>query len=53
MQNGPMKKKKTSKQVKIERPPRVILTREETIQRMKDFPKRKAQFLATARANKS
>jgi hypothetical protein len=48
-----MKKSKTSRQVRIERPPGAVISREEAIKRMKEFPKRKEQFLATARANKS
>jgi len=53
MQNGFMKKSKTSEQVKVERPRRATISREEALKRMKEFPKRKEQFLATARANKS
>jgi len=37
----------------LERPPRVKLSREEVIKRMKEFPKRKEQILAAARACKS
>jgi hypothetical protein len=53
MQNVSMKKSKTSKQTKDDRPRRAIISREEALKRMKEFPKRKEQFLATARANKS
>jgi hypothetical protein len=53
VQNENMKKLKTSKQIKVERPRRAIISREEALKRMKEFPKRKEQFLATARANKS
>jgi hypothetical protein len=53
MQNEAMKKSKTSKQIKIERPPRATLSKEEALKRMKEFPQRKERFLATARANKS
>jgi len=53
MQNEVMKKLKTSKEIKIERPRRVVISREEALKRMKEFPKRKEQFLATARATKS
>jgi hypothetical protein len=48
-----MKKEKDSTKDKTKRPQRVVVTREEALQRMKDFPKRKEQFLAAARANKS
>jgi hypothetical protein len=48
-----MKKDKTTKETKNERPPRVILTKEEVIERMKKFPERKERFLATARTGKS
>lgn len=37
----------------LERPPRVKLTEEEVIKRMKEFSKRKEQILAAARACKS
>ena len=53
MHNELMKKKKTSKQIEIKRPPRAMLSREETIKRMQEFPKRKEQFLAALRAHKS
>jgi len=53
MQNALTKKSKTSKQIKVERPLRVAISREEAIKRMKKFPQRREQFLATARANKS
>jgi hypothetical protein len=48
-----MKKQATSKETKVERPPRAKLTREEVLKRMKEFPKRKQQFLATARTGKN
>lgn len=51
--NSHMKKLKTSKDIKVERPRRVTLSGKETLKRMKEFAKRKAQFLATARASKS
>ena len=35
------------------RPPRMQLSREEVLKRMKEFSKRKEQFLAAARAGKS
>jgi hypothetical protein len=54
-------KKKTSKRseqpkldhIKIQRPRRLVLSREEVLQRMKDFPKRREQFIAAIRAGKS
>ncbi len=48
-----MKRKKVSKEIKIDRPPRVEVTREEALKRMKQFSQRKEQFLATARAGKN
>jgi hypothetical protein len=47
-----MKKLKTVKEVKVERPPRAAVSEEEALKRMKEFPKRKEQFLATARTGK-
>jgi hypothetical protein len=48
-----MKELKTSNKIKIKRPPRVTISTEEALKRMKEFPKRKEQFLATARTGKS
>ena len=48
-----MKKLKTSKEIKVERPRRATVSQEEAVKRMKEFAKRKEQFLATARAHKS
>jgi hypothetical protein len=53
MQNEAMKKLETSKQIKVERPRRVMVSKEEALKRMKEFAKRKERFLATARANKN
>jgi hypothetical protein len=53
MQNGAMKKLKTSKEIKVERPRRVTVSEKEALKRMKEFGKRKERFLATARASKS
>ena len=50
---GRMKKQKTSNKIKIERPPRATISTEEALKRMKEFSKRKEQFLATARTGKS
>ena len=44
-----MKKLKAVKEVKVERPPRAVVSEEEILKRMKEFSKRKEQFLATAR----
>jgi hypothetical protein len=52
MDNGAMKKSKKPAGKKIKRPPRMQLTREEVIERMKTFSERKEQFLATARTGK-
>ena len=48
-----MKREKTIKELKIERPRRAVVTEKEALQRMKDFGKRKEHFLATARTGKS
>jgi len=48
-----MEKDKTGNEVKLKRPPRAQLTREEVIERIKKFPERKEQFLATAPTKKS
>lgn len=43
-----MKREKLIKEPRIERPRRVIVSEKEALKRMKDFSKRKEQFLATA-----
>ena len=48
-----MKKLKAVKELKVERPPRAVMTEKEALKRMKEFSKRKEQFLATARTGKS
>lgn len=48
-----MKKLKAVKGIKVERPPRAVVSQREALKRMKDFSKRKEQFLATARTGKS
>ena len=53
MQNEAMKKLKTSKEIKVERPRRADVSAKEALKRMKEFAKRKERFLATARARKS
>ena len=47
------KPQNNSNHSKIKRPPRAKLTEEEVLKRMKEFPKRKERFLATARTGKS
>ncbi|HJP92700.1 MAG TPA: hypothetical protein VJ875_12145 [Pyrinomonadaceae bacterium] len=41
------------RKMRLERPPRAKLSEEEVLKRMKEFYKRKEQFLAAARACKS
>ena len=48
-----MKKEKDIKELKVERPRRAVVSEKEALKRMKDFSKRKEQFLATARTGKS
>lgn len=48
-----MKKLKAIKDLKVERPPRAVVSEKEALKRMKEFSKRKEQFLATARTGKS
>jgi hypothetical protein len=48
-----MKKLKAVKELKVERPLRAVVSEREALKRMKDFSKRKEQFLATARTGKS
>lgn len=48
-----MKKLKVVKEVKVERPPRAKVSEKDALKRMKEFSKRKEQFLATARTGKS
>jgi len=47
-----MKKEKAIKELKIERPRRAILSEKEALKRMREFSKRKEQFLATTRTGK-
>jgi hypothetical protein len=42
----------STEEIKIERPRRAKLTPEESLQRMKDFDKRKDQFIASIRKSK-
>ncbi len=43
-----MKREKLIRELKIERPRRAVVSEKEALKRMKDFSKRKEQFLATA-----
>jgi len=51
--NGFIKKLKVTKDIKVQRPPRVVVSEKEAVKRMKEFSKRKERFLATARTGKS
>jgi hypothetical protein len=46
-----MKKLKTSNEIKVERPRRITVSEKGALKRMKEFAKRKEQFLDTARAS--
>jgi len=48
-----MKKLKAAKGLRVERPPRATVSEKDALKRMKEFSKRKEQFLATARTGKS
>ncbi len=48
-----MKKEKAIKEPNSERPSRAVVSEKKATKRMKDFSKRKEQFLATARTGKS
>jgi hypothetical protein len=48
-----MKKLKALKELKVERPPRAVVSEKEALKRMKEFSKRREQFLAIARTGKS
>jgi hypothetical protein len=47
-----MKRAKEVKELKVERPPRAEVSEKDALKRMKEFSKRKEQFLATARTGK-
>ena len=51
--NEVTEKEKTTSDERPRRPPRMQLSREEVLKRMKESSKRKEQFLAAARAGKS
>jgi len=44
-----MRGEKSTKEVRAERPRRAVVSEKEALKRMKEFSKRKEQFLATAR----
>ncbi len=46
------KKAKIAKEIEIKRPERMKLSAEESLKRMKDFDKRKEQFIAAIRKSK-
>jgi hypothetical protein len=48
-----MRKAKTIGEMKIERPPRAVVTRREALKRMKEFCSRKEKFIASVRTSKS
>jgi hypothetical protein len=48
-----MKRAKDIKELKVERPPRAKVSEKDALKRMKEFSKRKEQFLVTARTGKS
>jgi len=47
-----MKRDGIIRELKVERPRRAVVSEREALKRMKDFSKRKEQFLATARTGK-
>ncbi len=47
-----MKKEQAINAMKIKRPRRAVVSEKEALKRMKEFSKRKEQFLATARTGK-
>jgi len=47
-----MKRERAIKELESARPRRAVISEKEALKRMKDFPKRKEQFLATARTGK-
>jgi hypothetical protein len=51
-ENYVMKRERAIKELKVERPRRADVSEKEALKHMKDFSKRKEQFLATARTGK-
>jgi hypothetical protein len=47
-----VKKRGKVEEVRIIRPERIKLAREESLERMREFPKRKGKFIATIRKGK-
>ena len=48
-----MKKLKAVKELKVSRPPRKKISEQEALKRMKEFSKRKGQFMGLVRTGKS
>jgi hypothetical protein len=48
-----MRKAKTVGEMKVERPPRAVVTKKEALKRMKEFSNRKEKFIAAVRTSKS
>jgi hypothetical protein len=48
-----MRKVKPAGEMKIERPPRALVTKKAALKRMKEFSNRKEKFIATVRTGKS
>lgn len=48
-----MRKAKAVEEMKIERPPRAVVTKKEALKRMKEFSNRKEKLIATVRTSKS
>ena len=49
---GVMKRMKGAKELRVERPHRAVVSEKEALKRMREFSKRKEQFLGTARTGK-
>lgn len=47
------KRRTTTNEIKIERPPRAQLSTEEVLKRMKEFSKRKERFIAAVRTGRA
>ena len=47
------KKRERTEEKKVIRPERITLTREESLKRMREFPKRKGKFIAAIRKGKN
>jgi hypothetical protein len=53
MRTGDEQMKPLKKQVKVERPKRENVTREEALKRMKSFPKRREKFIAALKLERA